>query len=231
MAANPQPVPEQPRVSTEELRHLYSDEGLSLAKVGKRVGMSPNSVYDRLLKAGCKMRPSKGRAKIEFPIEELRHLYFDEGLTLVEISKRVGLGSNTVEHRLKEAGYKLRPRKVSRIPIETLRHLYFDEELSLEEVGQRVGRNLSAVSSRLRRAGYTLRSGAPAKKEVPSLETVIDDYVNRRVPVAELAKRTGLKPQLIWSRLRDAGVVRPRGHNVAEIWAGRKAKQNAIGGP
>jgi len=43
------------------------------------------------------------------PIEELRRLYVDEGLTLVEVGERVGYSGATVGRWLTEAGVPMRP--------------------------------------------------------------------------------------------------------------------------
>ena len=101
---------------TEEIARLYFDENLSPSAISQRIGMSIPGIGKRLRKAGYVLRKGsaalKGRhfPKFTIPTETLRHLYFDELLSVELVARRVGMHFGSVRTRLLNAGYKLRQR-------------------------------------------------------------------------------------------------------------------------
>jgi transposase-like protein len=154
MAANPQPMPAQKKrnvVPTEEMRQLYFDHGLQLAKVGKTVGLTGAAVKYRLVQAGFKLRPDHIPPTV--PTEDLCRLYVDEKLSLAKVSKRVGLSISTVRKRLLRDGCALRERRrLSQSEESDLVDGYTRQQLTIKQLSERWGVSFSVIQRCLQRA-------------------------------------------------------------------------------
>lgn len=85
---------------------MYTEENLSPAKIGERVGMHENSVRYHLRKAKV-IRPS-GWGNRKVPTADLVRMYFEEQLSLNEIAKVTGMTKGPIRSRLERAGYARR---------------------------------------------------------------------------------------------------------------------------
>lgn len=88
------------RTDLAELKRLYEDEKLTLAEVGKRVGVSRQWVHYRLTTAGVKMRSTKKT----FPRELLVQLCVVERLPVIKVAARLNSHSKTVAREMRRLG-------------------------------------------------------------------------------------------------------------------------------
>ena len=86
--------------------------------------------------------------------------FYDAGMRVEEIAKRVGAGRTTVYKRLREAGAKIRPSRVMYghvLTAERLRSLYLLSKWRADEIAKECGCNTGTVYNWLRRNGIPLK--------------------------------------------------------------------------
>ena len=98
----------------KEIVRLYFEERLTTKEVGDRLGVSAGVVYRRLKDAGYQLRTLAMR-RINVDIAELVRLYFEEHLSLMEISLRLDISPDPIRKRLVEAGYQLRTVREAKV--------------------------------------------------------------------------------------------------------------------
>ena len=108
------------KINLAEIVRLYFDEHLSLAKVGARLGVSQDTVRNRLLTAGYETRkrgesrhPRKPRDSIftDDDLAEMERLYCEAERSSAEIAWQFNCSDFTVRTHLKKRGVKLRTIK------------------------------------------------------------------------------------------------------------------------
>ena len=103
-------TPEERRQMTE----LYKS-GLTLKEVAARVGCSSPTVRNSLSEFGLALRPKSGGQKKYSPQDHQRIIdLYRSGLTLKEVSARVGCSPTTVRKSLCEFGVVQRPKSNGR---------------------------------------------------------------------------------------------------------------------
>ena len=105
--AKPRAIP-----NIDEIVHLYFDEKLALVEVGTRIGVSKDTVWIRLWKAGYRCRNStrvKGSCMFTASdLTEIKRLYCEEGRSAHDIAFQYDCGSPTIRIHLKRIGVRLR---------------------------------------------------------------------------------------------------------------------------
>lgn len=86
-----------------EIRRRY-EVGESAAQIGKATGVHGGTVLYHLKRMGI-ARPQK---RIDWPIEQMRHWYEVDGLTLQQIADRLGQNQKVVNKVAKKNGFQLR---------------------------------------------------------------------------------------------------------------------------
>ena len=103
-----------------EMVRLYFEEHLSLAEVGKRLGVSHDTVRERLLTAGYQTRKrgesrhlqkSRGRIFTEAELSQMKRLYCEEELSSAAIASILKCSNLTIRTHLKQQGVQLRTVK------------------------------------------------------------------------------------------------------------------------
>jgi DNA-binding CsgD family transcriptional regulator len=108
-------------LSTENIVRLYTEEGLTSEEIAKELGVSRQTVLDRLHKTGIEVqhggyrwngsgREGIGAPRKELPLEELRRLYEEENMTSKQIAEIYHCNYETVLNRLREIGVKIQSR-------------------------------------------------------------------------------------------------------------------------
>ena len=90
-------------VETGVLRELY-EEGLTLKQIGERFGMTKQAVQLRLIKAGVPRRLGCPRPLPNPDPKVVESMYFNEEISLVRISERVGASIQKVRRVARELG-------------------------------------------------------------------------------------------------------------------------------
>lgn len=104
--------------------------------------------------------------RLPYDIEELRRLYFDEGLDCDAVAERVGMGTGkTVGDHLKKAGYKLRDagHRPKDWPVAEILRLYWDEGMSSTEIAPVLKCGATTVRRVLAKNGGLRKRGASTK--------------------------------------------------------------------
>jgi len=188
---------------------LYEDEGLSLAEVGKRFGVSRQRVHQEFVKAGIKTR---GRVLKSLDRKVLHRLYVVTRLSISETAKKLGVSSGVVERELERHGIERRTNNRLEFDRELIERLYVKQGLSQIETGKRLGVHARIVMRELRRYGITLRHAgryAPVRIERDLLDRL---YVQDKLSTETIGKRLGYSPKTIARELRRHGLpVRPSG--------------------
>jgi len=91
------------------LRQKYCVEEKSLSKVGEELGCSSGTVKNWLDKFGIDTRPAPGEAERAYHDKELlRRLYVDEGLSTLEISRKLDCSKFSIQKWMKRYGIEMR---------------------------------------------------------------------------------------------------------------------------
>ena len=95
----------------EKIHHLYYEENLTQRQIAEILGFSSHASINKIFKVnGWKARPAK-QIRQEANPEEVRRLYFDEGLSQRQVAEKLGLHSPCPVQRIfKERGWKTRGR-------------------------------------------------------------------------------------------------------------------------
>jgi len=101
---------------SQEAAKLYVDQGWSLRKIAIHLGVSHETVAQRLRRAGVKLRTPVGRrvrqtTRLAEGIDArvLRELYVEEGLGINQIGRRLGIGRWHVYYALRRQNIPRRP--------------------------------------------------------------------------------------------------------------------------
>lgn len=99
------------RVDTRQIVTRYT-AGDTAPRIAADLGIALATVYRHLTLAGVPRRDDRtahhGGLKSRLDRDQLVELYIDEGLSLAEVSRRVGSSPNNVRHHLLQAGVQLR---------------------------------------------------------------------------------------------------------------------------
>lgn len=100
----------------QKMIKLYLEEGLSLADVGKRMGISRQAVHQRLHRAGLTLRRNAPHAgeklravRAEIDLSELLRQYVEEKKSLMELARVFGVNSQMLGNILRGEGVEIRP--------------------------------------------------------------------------------------------------------------------------
>src|SRR6478672_7291878 len=90
------PAGRQPVITDDQVRSLL-DQGLRVAEIAKELGVTDSSVLDRMRAHGWTGPPRRPRgpsrnAPPPPPVETLRRLYVNEGLSVAEVAHRLADG-------------------------------------------------------------------------------------------------------------------------------------------
>jgi hypothetical protein len=103
----------EPWRDPEVLSELYYDQQLSQKEIADRLGAETKGAVIRAMRRnGMETRGPdlSGAAAADVPTEELRRLYWEEGLSLREVGNRVGLCESAVRSRLERHDIERRDR-------------------------------------------------------------------------------------------------------------------------
>src|SRR5882724_4312219 len=164
---NPRHKLRQHQVDTAELARLYFEERLPVKKIGDKLGISAASVWDRLMRAGFKLRKHRGGPVAKASVAELSKLYFDDGLSANQVGEKVGIGGETVRKRLRNAGFTLRPVTEAR-------------NLRAWRMGDVERRLTFSGDSRMERQALSKQQRAQFRRKLPPGETKLLNLLQAR---------------------------------------------------
>jgi AraC-like DNA-binding protein len=131
--------------------------------------------------------------EIEVNPEEVHRLYFEEGLTLKEVSERLGYKSQTPIRRIfKEQGWETK-KKWKELDYDRVYELYFERKLSLEKVAKEMGlSNHYPIVCIFEDQGWETRSPHGRRVEINPGE-VYRMYYENKMTMKEISEYFGYK--------------------------------------
>ena len=102
------------------LEHLYYDQFLTQKEIAEKLGISQNKVIRLFKKYGIKARnysEAKLKGKKKPTKDELYDLYWNKGLSTVEIGKIFGFNNNTIRRWMIEYGIPRRSLSESKFKL------------------------------------------------------------------------------------------------------------------
>lgn len=153
----------------EEVGRLYKEEWLTERELGIKFNVSHVTIDNTLRVLGIKRRsvgPNPPEI-IHLPSDETIAALYNQGLTLEEIGKSLGVDDSTIRKRLQRADIKIRPasRRPLELPIEEIAKKY-NAGKSSNELGTEYSVDGVTILRRLRSAGVEIKPDGryPKKK-------------------------------------------------------------------
>ena len=145
------------RPDRETLDRLYTDEGLSFAQIGRRIGVSSGTATKMVDEYGIKRRPKRlGLTALGFDRDRLYELYVTNKMSLNDIARMVGVSGSNVWNQLKRYGIERREKLIT-LEADLLKKLIHDEGLSLKQAAKKIGVGNNVLSREARRHGLVIR--------------------------------------------------------------------------
>lgn len=88
--------------------------------------------------------------------EEIKNLYIEEGLSTIQIGKKLGTNGITISRRLKKQGVKVQEGIRDDLDDKEIKNLYIEEGLSTTQIGEKLEASPSTISRRLKEQGINL---------------------------------------------------------------------------
>ncbi|MBN2230935.1 MAG: sigma-70 region 4 domain-containing protein, partial [Candidatus Thorarchaeota archaeon] len=132
-------------------------------------------------------------------VEEVHRLYFDEGLSMLEVGKHLGFKSTKAIQRIfKEQGWISRQGGSQRkdVSLYEIYRLYYDERKTLKEIAKIVEMDRHTIGSILKERGWETRRTAAIREmrvKEKSRNTKIEKTVKTRTKQSEKIKPRGKK--------------------------------------
>lgn len=100
-----------------EIRRQYVDEDRSIPQIAEKFGVSMQAIRFRLIQIGVERRRTNTRrketlwqaVKKTLDLDNIRHLYIDQHLSVEAISRKIGIPSTILMKIIKSEGIKIRP--------------------------------------------------------------------------------------------------------------------------
>ena len=153
------------------LEHLYYDQFLTQKEIAEKLGISQNKVIRLFKKYGIKARnysEAKLKGKKKPTKDELYDLYWNKGLSTVEIGKIFGFNNNTIRRWMIEYGIPRRSLSESKFKLklskEELEDLYINKKLSTVEIARMYNVDMERVRNKLIYYGIKRRDRIEVRK-------------------------------------------------------------------
>lgn len=211
-----------PPAPVETLRQLYLVEGLSVAEVAHRLGVTKHRVIAELQAAGVPgRRPGWTNGQPPAPITraQLTELYLDGGMTVGEVAAALHTTTTRVNAALRRHGIDRRPEPATPPPPldldrTTLTELYVTRRLDDAAIGALHGVPPYRVTQRRRELGVRRASVAPPHPEPPGTPAPAQLhrwYLTEGQTLEQIARRQHTTRERVKQWLQAAGVsVQPR---------------------
>jgi AraC-like DNA-binding protein len=109
----------------------------------------------------------------ESEVEEVRRLYFNDGLSMKRVAERLGFGSvKTVQRIFQEQDWKARPPGVQRkeFDLAEMRTLYYEKGFTLKELSQQVGIDRHTMGKVFKEQGWKTRRASAIERSATILK-------------------------------------------------------------
>ena len=144
-----------------EMRRLYENEGLTLARIGEQFGVTRQAVRERLMNAGVVLRRT-GPSEKQYEREILEKLYSEEKLTVSDTAKRLGVSGKHIAKELKRHDIGQRSQNSHLRTVPELFAIKPGETIVIERPAN--ARPVSGIHAKAKRAGMKVRVKSIANK-------------------------------------------------------------------
>lgn len=181
-------------VDLNAILHLYIDNRLSLAEVGRRLGVTRQDVHFRVKKAGISTRlnrpipPKFSRRQLK----EMQRLYMNEVYSLDRLAQHFGTRRDFLRECLENLGVKLYKTNRPRIRLKrlVLHDLYVRERLSVRAIADRLGIAQTTVMREMHR--HKIKTRPPNATIKIDRGKLYDLYVTEKLNQGQVAKILGV---------------------------------------
>lgn len=150
----------------ETLDRYYTAERLTLAEVGRLVGLSPGTIKKLLHEYGIERRPLvPGLKDLGVDRDRLYQLYVTDKMSVPQIAQKFGVTTSRVSKSLRLHGIKIRSRKIT-LEFDLLKKLIVDDKLTLRQAAIKIGVSYDIVRLESHRLGV-IKS---RKKKLPPID-------------------------------------------------------------
>ena len=234
------------RCNVGEIIRLYCEELLSVAEVGRIVGVNRHTVSSVLKENDIQIRvptdsPTKvydkdnPRKEIVEDVDKLKELFY-ECKPVLYIADELGIGRRAVERAIKELNL-IRPKSMmSREQYDDSKDKdiieLYNSGKSPEEIGKIVGLSRCGVKNHLKRNDITIRNSSEAffakngkefPNELKNYEDLYDLYVVQRLSKKEIGKMFNIAPHVVDRVLKHFNIhVRDCSESKFGLCAGEK---------
>lgn len=149
------------------------------------------------------------------PSEELEWMYLNEGMSIREIAKEIGVGRSTVSNWLREYGIQPRSMLESKLKGKVkpckkeLEQMYIDDMMTITEISDVLGVVSSTISNWLHEYGITVRdkSKSQLKEKIKTNEEELRKmYINELMSINKIGKLVGISHGTVHRWLREYGI-------------------------
>ncbi len=137
----------------EELKKLYTDQRLSMAKIGNIYNCDTGVIHRNLREFGIKIRKlSEATTKIHTTKKQLTKWYWQEKLSMFEIAKKLGCTHSAIVYKFQKMNIKSRGRLGLTKPIKlsqaSLKYLYSKRNLSIAKIAKIIHKSKGGVEKK-----------------------------------------------------------------------------------
>ena len=205
----------------EELERIYVNERVSSSRIAKKFGVSNSTVRRWLDTYGIKIR---NLSETQLPVgfvkptkEELERMYWREGMSTTDISKKLGISYMTVGRWLNENGIRIRHNSEARLPVgfvvpakEELERMYLKEGKNTREIGEKFGVHACTIGMWVKKYGIKIRNTSeahlPAGVVKPTKEELERMYWREGMSTVDISEKLGVSGNVILNWLENYGI-------------------------
>lgn len=142
---------------------------------------------------------------VHIPKEELRKLYLEEKISMMEIARKFGVNRETISKRLKVYDIKIRKKQYFiKLPKRKLCNLYEKKKLTTVQIAKIYGCSTATINKRLREYGVKIRTNP---QYIPISRKVLKRlYLKEKLSTIQIAKKLGCGKSTISEKMKKFGI-------------------------
>ncbi|MFB6233450.1 MAG: helix-turn-helix domain-containing protein [Haloarculaceae archaeon] len=210
---------DQPYDNVEYLKHLYTEENMSVVEISRDLNCSQQTIRTRLHKFGLVKNDEEtdeitlDQIDIDYPMEVpwrseelMRKLYNDYDLTWRKIAEILDCSTGTVSNWIDNHGINTSD-DVNRPSNLELRKMYVDNHLSGPEIARKLEVRSSTVYDWLREANIEVRGTGDYTHEALDNQDKLEElYIEKEHSVQEIARKLNSSHPTVKEALIDHGI-------------------------
>jgi hypothetical protein len=206
-------MPKKRLPSNEILKQLFIEQKETCEQIANTYNVTLPVVRNKLIRIGLRQPNKKFDHRLhhlQISLEELKHLYIDEKMSLSQLVPICGIGTSNIRRHLKKLGI-FRPMQYATISDEDLTMLIIEKNLTGHEIAHLYKIGTNKIYPRLDSLGlkgkHKRKPSHPYKLLVSTAE-LKRLYLEEKKSCVDLAKMYNVNPTIICTRLK--GIIRPK---------------------